>query len=804
MAWNNFAPQTKDVEMQEQSAAVDAEASGHESTSQDKDFSAREERYQEVFETGIEFQKFARPLEKLQLLRTGSNTDFDMVAILPEFEALCTTRAQQFEYRKDSDAEYLAFGAADEHTLWQAESHTWVLLTTLFGAFESRQPYVGKGPEPLEWSDLDLIEHLANTDNNYRHHAAVKVWLETIAPRFTPIAMSKTYNSQANTPARPTFSFSSSQQTSIKKEYQDPDASTRDGTKMSERNQRAEQDLLKTIWEYIRRGKIEEAKKACVHAKEHWRAESIGGGEFYSVPIAFTDPVYDREDDRHGNKTRSLWKGTCYALANDPAADKYERAIYGALSGDVPSVLPVCASWEDHAWAQYNALVESMVETRLSQFNRGGASKALPLPVAKVTSAKDIFASLTNSSSQELRNASQDIFRTIQTSIILGQTDQLLVKMAKDAKISAGAGTPMRPHMLRFMAHFVLLLRSKKSHVPKETGDYFMKSYVDYLISKKMYDLAPLYASFLPDRLQVEGCSSYLKTINGSRRDRQEQVAIIRRNGLDLYKILTATVDGLLEQSKPDLDQTGDYKVNLQKSIMTSTTTQENAAAKALDWFTFDLHHYDECLRRSNYLARKYLMQGRLNAAFALFNSLPTNVSQQNLLQATPKSLSITHEHLCYRDLFSARLLFEEWRDFLAFKPSKTAQRSNTIAWETNLKEKAQKAIVEIETLLSSRWLFDCIVPGVDATRNQELKRLRQIYISELVMNLHRVYFESRVVIPEYLRKSVDMSNLVASETADVPLYKELQESDRLNEFLDQVRMSSIELVREGKSPFAY
>lgn len=98
--------------------------------------------------------------------------------------------------------------------------------------------------------------------------------------------------------------------------------------------------------------------------------------------------------------------------------------------------------------------------------------------------------------------------------------------------------------------------------------------------------------------------------------------------------------------------------------------------------------------------------------------------------------------------------------------------------------------------------MFDTL--NLDTVRNQELKRLRQIYISELVMNLHRMFFESRVVIPGYLEKSVDVSNLVASEAAGAPLYKELQDSERLNEFLDHIRLSSIELIRAGRSPFAY
>ena len=38
-------------------------------------------------------------------------------------------------------------------------------------AFENNKPYVDKGSEALQWSDLDLVEHLASTDAEFKHHS---------------------------------------------------------------------------------------------------------------------------------------------------------------------------------------------------------------------------------------------------------------------------------------------------------------------------------------------------------------------------------------------------------------------------------------------------------------------------------------------------------------------------------------------------------------------------------------------------------------------------------------------------------
>lgn len=96
---------------------------------------------------------------------------------------------------------------------------------------------------------------------------------------------------------------------------------------------------------------------------------------------------------------------------------------------------------------------------------------------------------------------------------------------------------------------------------------------------------------------------------------------------------------------------------------------------------------------------------------------------------------------------------------------------------------------------------YQFVLRFLDEARNKELRHIRQVYISELVMNLHKVYFESRFIDPAYLGKSLTMVNLVAATSWS--LHKELQESKRLQELLDQVRLSSLELLKGGKSPLA-
>ncbi|KAG0346955.1 hypothetical protein BG005_000443 [Podila minutissima] len=738
-----------------------------------------------------EYQSCARIVEKH--LRDKTVQAANLTQALEELEELCSARAKQGR----------GYGVgAEEYSEWHSESCTYLLLNMLFRDQENNV-MLDDGRSADTISDKDLIDRLKNNDPQFKHHLTVKAWLQEIAPSFTQKITTKNYGGASIISTKPAFSFLPSSQLaspSQKGGYQDPDALTRDGTKLSEQNQRAEQELLQTVWEHVRRGHMQDAKEACVKAGEHWRAESIGGGELYTELPEFSGFDTGRPQGPQGNKSRSLWKGTCYALASDASTDQYERAIYGALSGDVNSVLPVCGGWEDHAWVQYNALVENMIESQLSKYRRGDPCSELPLPKVQVDEARDIFEAIDSSDRPELGLLSEDLFFRIQKSIILGQSGQLLAQLAKEARLAYNLGRPLHAHKQRFLAHLVLFLRLKGLDVPKEDGDYFVKSYTEYLISEKKYDTAPLYASYLPRDLQVETCSSFLKAYNGKSADREKQVITLRKYGVDVHRVLVATVDQLLENSKMEIERGTDFVSSLQKSIQEPTTKQEREVVRILEWLSFDPSARVACLKRSNSILRKYLSRGRLSPAFALFNTLPEDIEKAVDGVTTSEQVALSTEHMYYQDYFGVRVLYEDWLDVMNSKPSDDAIRSEVMKWEADAKTKAIDAAEEIEKLLKSQWLSSSLLPN-DEARNRELRHIRQVYISELVMNLQKVYFESRFVHPEYLAKSLTMVNLVAAKSWS--LHKELQESKRLQEFLDQVRLSSLELLKTGKSPLA-
>lgn len=119
--------------------------------------------------------------------------------------------------------------------------------------------------------------------------------------------------------------------------------------------------------------------------------------------------------------------------------DPYERALYGSISGDVDSVLPVCTSWEDHVWAHVNALFESHVEVELwtakdgRYWTRGDdlvdAEDPLFAPAGQrrgVHGELEIIFGRLQGGRKDLAEQAGDPYHVAQKSLILGQIADLL------------------------------------------------------------------------------------------------------------------------------------------------------------------------------------------------------------------------------------------------------------------------------------------------------------------------------------------------------------------------------------------
>ena len=89
--------------------------------------------------------------------------------------------------------------------------------------------------------------------------------------------------------------------------------------------------------------------------------------------------------------------------------------------------------------------------------------------------------------------------------------------------------------------------------------------------------------------------------------------------------------------------------------------------------------------------------------------------------------------------------------------------------------------------------------------RSAELRRIRQIYIPDLVMRLHNLIVSQRHHSSSYLQRALDLSKIVAAE--DNHVYEEFFGKEgspyRLIAYLERVKEASLAVLETGSSnPF--
>jgi nuclear pore complex protein Nup107 len=115
-----------------------------------------------------------------------------------------------------------------------------------------------------------------------------------------------------------------------------------------------------------------------------------------------------------------------------PVVSKYERALYGALSGDLQSVLPACETWEDQLWAHVNHLLETRIDAHIAAAPAFFSKRAIA-PDAAAPASKDLkadlaaaFDSMLQAPKEQIQQEARHPLRMAQSYVIQDQSDELI------------------------------------------------------------------------------------------------------------------------------------------------------------------------------------------------------------------------------------------------------------------------------------------------------------------------------------------------------------------------------------------
>lgn len=364
----------------------------------------------------------------------------------------------------------------------------------------------------------------------------------------------------------------------------DPDAITRQGRNLEEKDHFFERAMWLACWEMLRRGKSwDYVREWCRERGEGWRGVAMRGDPRSS----------DSKDDKQsGTKspaasrlTRALWRKTCALAAKRGSVDKYENAVYGILSGYLPSVKQVVDTWDDYLFAHYNSFllrqfdryVITTFPDRLPKalVEKHGCFKMSVAAGQRTHSGNQIITKM--KTLQRTRKEAREPFKALQGSLIAKAFDDFVHNQGVQLALSANrpekskilpdvevndpnahfnSSIKMHDHdLLRIITHTLFIFQDLGLDIGdgdrRIAAENFIVAYVDYLSKAGKQQLLPLYAS----RLSLERTQYCLGRQLASIRDHGERQTIVRlmkQYGIDVTGVLNAQLQLIIGDNPPD------------------------------------------------------------------------------------------------------------------------------------------------------------------------------------------------------------------------------------------------------------
>ena len=371
----------------------------------------------------------------------------------------------------------------------------------------------------------------------------------------------------------------------------DPDAITRQGRDLEKQDLYFERATWLACWEMIRRGKSwSTIREWCQERVEGWRATTMRGDPRISQS---NEEALDSEESlATGWQSRTLWRRVCTLAARNGGIDKYENAVYGALSGHLPSVETVSSSWDDYLFAHYNSYLLRQFDRYLqadfpdrlpsASLQRHG-SNDLSMDVGSRTLSGNQIVEKMKTLEATKEEARQPI-KMLQGSLIAKTFGDFVFKhgivLARSANVfgrskilpdmnpsvlegSVTAELSMKDHdLLRIITHILFIYQDLGLSIGEGDHQFAVESivvaYVDYLGKAGKQQLLPLYASRLSSQRSTMCLARQLPSITDYR-ERQIVTRLMKQAGLDVSGVLNTQLRMIIQDTPPNFDNSAKY-----------------------------------------------------------------------------------------------------------------------------------------------------------------------------------------------------------------------------------------------------
>nr|XP_054766454.1 nuclear pore complex protein Nup107-like [Lytechinus pictus] len=722
------------------------------------------------------FDEFLSAFKKHQSLT-------DVFALVSEYEHLCHEQVTMLDrlMTKTLPSQKSFSRTLQVLRLLTQEKATWRLIGSLYQDRQmSAEDQDGAGitldrihTEHL--SEREIVDSLFERDAIIRQHQIVVDWLESIAADQSAFSYNKVqfyshsvcWENTLHELQQRAVSGSATRESLVTS--LDPDAPVRENKPLADLDKEDEIKLLLNVFANIRAGRLEEAQRLCKESGQAWRAASLEGWRLYHDRNMNSVENSGELAPIEGNTYRDVWKNVCWRMAEDERFHLYERAIYAVLSGNLRELLPACNLWEDCLWAYFKVLVDQEVEREIRDQLR--SDRALqPLPQGYYTkdlTPPKIFQELHAHPNQKVESQAKEKLHLIQKYIILGDIDTLLEEMSEWLR-----EINPRPshHLVRFMAHLALTLRSLGLSTRDEICISVIEAYVKDLISEEKTELVAIYVAQLPPDLQVMWYAKFLEGIH-AKDQRQYCLQLAEDAGLDVAAITKKVVETLRfkEDEEPGAD------IIRTAALEAATSQEDRRKIEAIDWLVFDPSQRAEAVKQCNAIIRIFLATKKHDAAREVFKKLPEDsidVILRNwraMAGSVPPPIqdaNAIREYLCIKAYLDALDAYNDWfahyhnkkpsppslpedanfHDRVRYEHEHKEYEMELERWEQSvlaLTKGVSDTMYNVLLFVDGGWMvdqtFDDDEEEVDEVRVSQMQRLRELCLPRMCLLLHSV-----------------------------------------------------------------
>uniref|UniRef100_A0A9J7XG59 Nuclear pore complex protein n=1 Tax=Cyprinus carpio carpio TaxID=630221 RepID=A0A9J7XG59_CYPCA len=711
-------------------------------------------------------------------LHHASTAVFDL---LEDYEALCQDKVSMLQKMvlRSAPGQQKSSKTVSITWLLQQEMVTWRLITSLYrdrvqAVLEEdlMMDITVSACLVVDWLESIAKDEIGDFSDNIEYYAKSVYWENTLH------TLKLRRNQSSSGFSRPLVT------------ELDPDAPIRQKRPLADLDREDDTRLLKNLFNLIRAGMTDEAQRLCKRCGQAWRAATLEGWKLYHDPNINGGGELQSVE---GNPHRSVWKVCCWRMAEEEQFNKYERAIYAALSGNLKQLLPVCESWEDTVWAYFRVMVDTLVEQEICSSGLGSEDlEELP---------------------REFLETNWTLEKVFEDVNFLIFSHMCLLEEFSDW---LGRSSTLPAHLLRFMSHLVLFYRS----LGMQLKVHVLKAYISLLVKEKQVDLIAFYVSHLPADMAVPQYAQFLEEVTETEQ-RKHCLELATQAGLDVAAITKTVVETIRER---DTDEFAHH--DLTPALDTATTAEDQQKVDIIDWLVFDPDQRAEALKQSNAIMRKFLASKKHDAAKMVFTKVPEDSMREIYRQWEEQGMdtplpaeqeNAIREHLCIRAYLEAHEAFNEWFKHMncpPVKPTAPAQAKFTekVAHEMKeaeykyknwqgrlgaLTEDVKERIYNVLLFVDGGWMVDVREDAEkDSERAHQMTLLRRLCLPMMSFLLVTVLQRT-----ERHQEGLRLADIIASDQHR--LY-EVFSTEELQKFLQKMRESSLLLLDKGLDPLGY